>query len=58
MYFLTQVAPPIKGAFKVYRKINKTKTRLNMLFIPTLQVKAEFTAMLITLSIAKNAEES
>ena len=32
-------------------------TRLNMLFTPTLPVKAEFTAMLGMLSIAENAEE-
>ena len=38
-------------------KQNTTKTRLNMLFIPTLPVKAEFTAMLRILSNAENAEQ-
>ena len=34
-----------------------TKTRLNMLFIPTLLVKADFTAILRMLSNDKNAEQ-
>ena len=35
----------------------KGKTRLNMLFTPTLPDKADFTAMLRILSNAKNAEQ-
>ena len=38
--------------------INSIKTRLNMLFIPTLPVKADFAAMLIMLSNVSNAENA
>ena len=38
-------------------KVLHQRTRLNILFIPTLPVKAEFTAMLSMLNNAVNAEQ-
>ena len=48
------------GGVRGHKKkiINSIKTRLNMLFIPTLPVKADFAAMLIMLSNVSNAENA